>query len=966
MIGKAHNTAKKIGNSGDCTSGAKASLPWQQLGRFLATTVLASFVLNEIWEMAQMSAYVETTGQSLTSTLGLYTRAAVGDVGIILGIYAAGALAAGDPSWGLRDRWNIYATAAVLGLAYAALAAGRWSYTERMPDVSVFGAGLWPLLQMTLLPLLTFLIARWWTGRSPTQNPDRRVLVKLMKSVAALLGGISLLMPGAELSAATVEYDLTIARQEVNFTGRPVQAMTINGQLPGPTLRFTEGDHAVIRVYNRMDAETSIHWHGILLPNDMDGVPFVTQPPIAPGQTFIYEFDLRQSGTYWYHSHTMLQEQRGLFGALVIAPKDESTFDRLRDHVVVLSDWTDEDPRTVLHTLKRGSEWYSLRKGSGQSVLGAARLGMLGAYFSRELQRMPPMDVSDVYYDHFLLNGVPQNSLTAKPGEKIRLRIIDGSASTFFYLQFAGGPMQVIAADGLPVQPFDERRLLIGVAETYDVIVTVPADGSYEFRATAHDGSGQASLWIGAGPRHAAPDIPHPNLYVNMSGHSLKRVLALTPGGSMGIPSNEVRAGKFDEPGMKGMDGMKEMDHGAMTQDADKISHVSMASGYVMKHAGHDQDDVEPEAMPMDAAAKGHAESGMLTHEKPAAPGSTWLGLLAEDLSSKAPLAADGMSAQRPWPPYDKLRALQPTAFDPHKPVREVRLTLDGDMERYVWFLNNKPLSETDHIEIKRGEVVRFIMINRTMMHHPMHLHGHFFRVVNVHGNYSPLKHTVDVAPMTTTVIEFSAEEFGDWFFHCHLLYHMMSGMARVVHYQDFESDPATAAVRRRLYHDAFHLYGQVDVLSQMAQGSLVYANTRHIFSAEWQAGWQGVDDLEWEVTPTYDYYLNRFTSVFAGVNLEGAGDRFEKHEGIFGLRYLLPLNIASRVWVDTAGAFQFAVAKHLELTPRLTVFSEAEYDTKEHWEIRAGTSYTMTKHFSLIGQWHSRFGWGGGLRWQF
>ncbi|MFO7686455.1 MAG: hypothetical protein R6V60_10185, partial [Desulfobacterales bacterium] len=172
--------------------------------------------------------------------------------------------------------------------------------------------------------------------------------------------------------------------------------------------------------------------------------------------------------------------------------------------------------------------------------------------------------------------------------------------------------------------------------------------------------------------------------------------------------------------------------------------------------------------------------------------------------------------------------------------------------------------------------------------------------------------------------------------------------------------------VRQHLYHVTFHLYVKMDVLWQMAQGVLVYANTRHIFSAEWQAGCQGVDDVEWEVTPAYDYYLNRFAGVFAGVDLEGTGDRFEKHEGIFGLRYLLPLNIASRVWVDTAGEFQFAVGKHLELTPRLAVFSEAEYDTKEHWEIRAGTSYMMTKHFSLIGQWHSRFGWGGGLRWQF
>ncbi|MDD2308784.1 MAG: multicopper oxidase domain-containing protein, partial [Desulfuromonadaceae bacterium] len=798
------------------------------------------------------------------------------------------------------------------------------------------------------------------------QTADRRLLVNLMKSVTAVLVYIALFVPAAELSAATVEYDLTIARQEMNFTGRTVKAITVNGQLPAPTLRFTEGDHAIIRVHNQMDVETSIHWHGILLPNAMDGVPFVTFPPIAAGQTFTYEFDLRQSGTYWYHSHTMLQEQRGLYGALVIVPKEEGRFDRLRDHVVLLSDWTDEDESSVLHTLKRGSEWYSLRKGSGQSVLGAARLGMLGAYFSRELQRMPPMDLADVYYDRFLLNGVSQQALAAKPGEKVRLRIIDGSATTFFYLQFAGGPLQVIAADGLPVQPFDEQRMLIGVAETYDVIVTVPENGSYELRATAHDGSGQASLWIGAGPRHVAPDIPHPNLYSSMGDLSFKRVLALTPGGSMGMPEKEVRAGRFDQPGMNGMDEMKGMDHGAMPQDAGKMNHAAMASAPGMEHAGHDMGGMAQETMPMDAATADHDKPGMVSHEKSASPISTWFGLLAEDISSKAPLATDGMSPERPWPPYDKLRALKTTSFNPDKPLREIRLTLDGDMERYVWFLNNKPLSEVDHIEIKRDEVVRFIMINRTMMHHPMHLHGHFFRVLNAQGDYSPLKHTVDVAPMTTTVIEFAAEEFGDWFFHCHLLYHMESGMARMVHYQNFTPDTATAAVRPRLYHDPFHLYGQVDLLSQMAQGTLAYANTRHIFSAEWQAGWQSVGEVEWEVTPAYDYYLNRFVSIFAGADFAGAGDHSEKHEGIFGLRYLLPLNIASRVWVDTAGEWQFSASKQLELAPRLAVFSEAEYDTREQWEIRAGASYIMSKHFALIGQWHSRFGWGGGLRWQF
>ena len=758
--------------------------------------------------------------------------------------------------------------------------------------------------------------------RSQDNNPQ--ACTKLIRPVAVLLGVLAPFVPGVVLSAATVEYDLNIARQTVNFTGQPAPAMTINGQIPGPTLRFTEGDRAVIRVHNQMDVETSIHWHGLLLPNAMDGVPFLTQPPIAPGETFTYEFDLRQSGTYWYHSHTALQEQRGLFGAFIITPKSAGEYDGLREHVVVLSDWTDEDPDAVLQTLKRGSEWYSIRKGSGQSILGAARVGKLGAYFARELQRMPPMDIADVYYDRFLLNGAPQQILTAEPGEKIRLRIINGSASTFFYLEYAGGPMQVVSADGLPVQPFDEKRLLIGIAETYDVLVTVPPDGSYEFRATAHDASGHASLWIGNGPLHPAPDVPHPDLYDTMGGLSFNRVFALTPAGAMGRPDRKVRARALDQPGMHGME---DMDHAQM-----------------------DHSPMPAQDQPMDQRA----------------PKSTWFGLLADDVSSRAALATDGMSAERPPAPYDRLRALRPTVFDSSIPVREIRLTLDGDMERYVWLLNNKPLSESDSIKIKRGEIVRFIMINRTMMHHPMHLHGHFFRVINAQGDYAPLKHTVDVAPMTTTVIEFAADEFGDWFFHCHQLYHMMSGMARVVHYEGFTPDPATAAVSDRLHHDPFFLYGHIDMLTQMAQGSVVFANIRHILSAEWNAGWQRVDDVEWKVTPTYDYYLNRFASIFIGVDLDGTGNHFDKHEGVFGLRYLLPLNITSRVWMDTAGEFQFGVGKHLDITPRLAVFSEAEYDTKEHLDIRAGTSYMLTKHFSLIGQWHSDFGWGGGLRWRF
>ena len=295
------------------------------------------------------------------------------------------------------------------------------------------------------------------------------------------------------LRGRRVRYDLTIARQAVNITGKAAEGMSINGASPGPTLRFREGDLARIRVHNRMDEDTSIHWHGILVPPRMDGVPYLSFPPIRPGEAFTYEFPIRQSGTYWYHSHTHLQEQSGVYGSIVIEPLHGGPRPD-RDHVVVLSDWTDEDPRTVNRTLKRGSHWYALEKGSAQSIVGAARLGTLGDYFLRELQRMPAMDIADVAYDRFLANGKPESTLPAGPHEKVLLRIINSSSSTYFHLEFAGGPMAIVAADGQDVEPVQERRLLIGVAETYDLLVQIPTAGAFALRATAHDGSGYTSV----------------------------------------------------------------------------------------------------------------------------------------------------------------------------------------------------------------------------------------------------------------------------------------------------------------------------------------------------------------------------------------------------------------------------------------------------------------------------------------
>ncbi|PJC73948.1 MAG: hypothetical protein CO012_07770 [Syntrophobacterales bacterium CG_4_8_14_3_um_filter_49_14] len=551
-----------------------------------------------------------------------------------------------------------------------------------------------------------------------------------------------------QAQATTVEYDLTIAQQEFNITGKSSRVITINGGIPGPTLRFTEGDLARIHVHNKMSLETSLHWHGVLVPPDMDGVPDVSFPPIKSGTTFTYEFPIRQSGTYWYHSHTGLQEQSGVYGSIVIEPRQNGPKPD-RDYVVLLSDWTDEDPHEVIRTLKRGSEWYAIQKGSGQSILGAARLGMLGDYFKRELQRMSAMDIADIAYDRFLANGKPELALSAEPNETIRLRIIDGSSTTYFHLEFAGGPMTIVAADGQNVEPIKENRFLVGVAETYDILVQVPAFGAYEFRATAHDGSGYTSAWIGSGKRHPAPDVPKPNLYHIMGDISLKQIFSLTPAGSMGMPDHEIKAGKFDQPGMMdmgsmdmgNMQGMESMNNSAdpPKMEMHGMDHTPTAG------AGDTSHDV---GMPMQQHSfptegvhhGGHSMPIPLHTSRIGKKYSADFRFLAADVSASENLTVDGMDPSRPWPPYAKLRATKPTAFPKDKHAHEIRLTLDGDMERYVWFLNNKPLSESDSIHIRKGEVIRFIMVNRTMMHHPMHLHGHFSvsstgRMIMPHSN---------------------------------------------------------------------------------------------------------------------------------------------------------------------------------------------------------------------------------------
>lgn len=646
------------------------------------------------------------------------------------------------------------------------------------------------------------------------------------------------------------EYDLTIAERTISIAGVERQALTINGSVPGPTLFFTEGDDAVIRVHNTLDVSTSLHWHGILLPNAQDGVPMLTTPPIEPGTTFAYHFPISHAGTYWYHSHSGLQEQRGMYGAIVIAPRATAAAPvaTIREEVLVLSDWTDEDPVDVMHTLMRGSNWYATRKGSLPTILGALSQGALTAYWQREWSRMAPMDLSDVAYDAFLINGQPRVAMQGTPGERVRLRIVNASASTYFYVQFAGGTMQIIAADGLDVAPIELPRVLMAIGETYDAIITIPSTGAWEFRATAHDGSGSASAFLGEGDEQRAPDVP--------------------------------RADNYSMTGML-KSGMESS--GAMTMSAD-----------------------------------------------------------------------DG----RPPPPYRMLRSTTATPLPDAAPRRELTLRLTGNMERYLWSINGLTINQESTIPVREGEVLRFILINDTMMHHPMHLHGHFFRVVGDQGDYSPLKHTVDVPPMGRRVIEFEANAYGDWMFHCHLLYHMELGMGRVVTYAGADHTPS---LEQTMENKPF-LVVDATVLSNMTTGEARVMMGLDDFAVEWQTGYKPNSDFEYNGVWSHWFDANFSTRL---------GTRFSDQQketvtAFTGFDYRLPLLITARIEIDSEGDGRFGASKTFDLATRWSLVTDCSYDTTSKWDWSVGLEYQLTKQLSIVTMYDNEYGFGAGLRLQF
>ena len=740
------------------------------------------------------------------------------------------------------------------------------------------------------------------------------------------------------------EYTLTIEKQSVNFTGKEVMGMTVNGSIPGPTLEFTEGEKAVIHVTNKMDVETSVHWHGILLPNFQDGVPYLTTPPIRPGTTFTYEFPINQSGTYWYHSHTMLQEQSGVFGSIVIQPKEKNLgYDK--ELVLMLSDWTNEKPKDVMRTLKRGSEWYGIKKGTSTPLSQVIGRGALSAQIDFWRQRMEGADIADIYYPAFLVNGKQVAEYPDfKPGEKVRLRIIDGSSSTQFWMTFGGEIPLLVSADGLDVVPVKRNKTFIAIAESYDFIVTIPQSGKLEFRAMAQDGSGTALAYLGSGEILPAPIVEKPDK-IAMMQEMAKMKMKMGAHAIKFQPKKDERYEMKEEYGMK-MDGM-EMDHS-------KMDHSKMEMPKDSMNMDHSKMDHSKMNMPEDSPKMDHSKMDM----------------------NSEPMQMEGMNMNSEYN-YDYLKSPEKTNYSNDTPVTEILLNLTGNMNRYIWSMNGVPLSETDNIKIKGDEVTRITLNNLTMMHHPMHLHGHFFRVINKNGEYSPLKHTVNVPPMEEVTIEFYGDAYGDWFFHCHVLYHMMGGMARVFSYETARDPRMEEYPVSKIMNEANHFYtwGTADVASHMAELNLTSSNLRNQFNVMAEYGWN--QNLEAEVT--YERYLHDYLRVFGGVNVENeTEDSLDEIEttAIAGIRYLTPYLFNLDVRIDSKLRPQIGLEREIMIFPRTLAFGMIEYqadfglvddlptgiDYGDELTWNAGLEYFLSKNFSLMASYDNRFGAGGGL----
>ncbi|GAB4094043.1 multicopper oxidase domain-containing protein [Flaviaesturariibacter terrae] len=700
----------------------------------------------------------------------------------------------------------------------------------------------------------------------------------------------------------TVVYHLYVTDTIVNYTGKRRHAYAINGQLPAPTLEFTEGDTAEIWLHNKLrKEETSLHWHGVILPNRFDGVPSLTTKRIGPGETYRYKFRVVQNGTYWYHSHTSLQEQQGMYGMLRFKKRGAVAAPAARAPQVnlVLSEWSDENPMQTQRRLRTGNDWYAIKKGSTQSYSEAIRAGRLGTKLTNEWKRMKAMDVSDDYYERFLANGRPEagdNSFST--GDTVLLHVVNAGASTYFWLMWAGGRIEVVGNDGNDMAPVTVDRLIIAPAETYDLRVVLPAAGSYEFRATAEDRSGASSLWLGSGARQPAAHL-----------------------------------GRLDYfGGMKMMNDMMNLD-GSMNDMGMKMSLQQMDMNSVMY----------PELTDSTSAAYN------------------------PDLATLN---------------YGLLRAPQSTALA-DGPTKTLHFQLTGNMNRYVWTLDNKTVNEADRILIRKDEKVRLILTNNSMMRHPMHLHGHDFRVLNGHGDYAPLKNVLDILPMETDTIEFAANQEGSWFFHCHILFHMMAGMGRVFENSEKASNPDlpdSAMAARMFRHDnnMYHLMVRAGIESNGSDGEAMLSSNRYELQGTWHIGTHPEHGYETEIAfgrylganqwwfpyIGYDYHRKQYTSPKKAAaeekNLFGqVSNKANRSTVTLGVQYRAPFLVLADARLDGLGKFRLQLSREdIPITPRLR-FNLMGNSDKEYM---VGFRYVLRKWLALSTHYDSDMGPGAGI----
>ena len=623
---------------------------------------------------------------------------------------------------------------------------------------------------------------------TPLTRPSRRTFVKGL-AIGGAAASMGLLRQ--TVSAQTrqrqeaavlsgTQFDLRIGETEVNLTGKSRTALTINDSLPGPLLRWKEGETVTLNVANTLGDDTSIHWHGILLPANMDGVPGLGFSGIHPGQAYRYRFTVKQHGTYWYHSHSAFQEQQGVYGPLVIEPRESEPFQFDREHVVMLTDWTDEQPERVFAKLKKQSDYYNFRQRTVGTFLRDVRQNGLSATLAERrmwgTMRMSAADLADVtgYTYTYLMNGrAPAGNWTGlfAPGEKVRLRFINGSAMSYFDVRIPGLTMTIVAADGLPVRPVTIDEFRIAVAETFDVIVEPTGQEAFTIFAQAMDRTGYAAgtLAARAGLSAPVPDVdPRPVLTMADMGH-----------GGMGHDMGAMGAGTSAAPAPAAD---PHAGH-AMPQPAQTPDPAQTPAPD--PHAGHTMPQSALAAPDPNAGHDMSAMGGATQAHPPTEQGNPLVDM--QTMTPSAKLDDPGIGLRDNGRRVLTYADLTSVFDDPdgREPTRTIELHLTGHMERFAWSFDGIKFSNAEPLRLTYGERVRIVLVNDTMMTHPIHLHGMWSDLEDDEGKFKVRKHTIDMPPGSRRSYRVTADALGRWAYHCHLLFHMEAGMFREVRVEE-------------------------------------------------------------------------------------------------------------------------------------------------------------------------------------